>query len=233
MNIGISVLMPLYNGIEFLEESMPSVIHQTHKKWEIIIGINGHKKNSEIEQKAKHIVDKYNSQNIHDIRVIHYDTKGKANTLNKMIEDIKYDYVALLDVDDVWFPNKLEKQIPFLSSYDVVGTQCVYFGNMYGCPSIPFGDITSYDFFILNPVVNSSVIIHKKDAHWNDEFAVDDYDMWFRLKYEGKKFYNISDVLCKHRVYPQSAFNSKPGDWVGALKKKWRKIYEDKDLLPK
>lgn len=232
MDIGISVLMPLYNGIEFLEESLQSVVQQTHKKWEVIIGINGHNKDSEIERMANHIASKYYIANIYDIRIIHYDTKGKAHTLNKMIEDIKYDYVALLDVDDVWFSNKLEKQIPFLSSYDVVGTQCMYFGNMNGCPSIPFGDISSYDFFILNPVVNSSVIIHKDNANWNDEFA-DDYDMWLRLRYERKKFYNISDVLCKHRVYPQSAFNSKPGDWVENLRKKWLKVYDDNGLLPK
>jgi len=233
MTIGISVLMPLYNGIEFLEESLHSVILQTHKKWEVIIGINGHKEGSDIEQKAKQIVNMYNMDNEHDIRVIYYETKGKPFTLNKMIDDIKYDYVALLDVDDAWYPLKLEKQIPFLSRYDVVGTQCQYFGNMIGCPSIPFGDITEFDFFTLNPVVNSSVIIHKENAYWNDVFAVDDYDMWFRLKHEGKTFYNISDVLCKHRVYPQSSFNAVAGDFVGNVRTKWRMIYDDKGLLPK
>lgn len=233
MTIGITVLMPLYNGIEFLEESLHSVLLQTHKKWEVIIGINGHPEDSDIEKKAKQIVNKYNIDRKFDIKVIHYNTKGKPYTLNKMINDIKYDFVALLDVDDVWYPLKLEKQIPFLSTYDVVGTQCQYFGNMYGCPVIPLGDISSHDFFMLNPIVNSSVIIHKENAFWNDVFAVDDYDMWFRLKYEKKTFYNIPDVLCKHRVYPQSSFNAVAGDFVGNVREKWRKIYEDNGLLPK
>ena len=45
---GISVLIPLYNGIEFLEESINSVIKQTYKNWETIIGINGYNENSDI-----------------------------------------------------------------------------------------------------------------------------------------------------------------------------------------
>lgn len=223
MTIGISVLIPLYNGIEFLEESLNSVILQTHKKWEVIIGINGHNEGSDIEKKAKQIVNMYNMDNEHDIRVIYYETKGKPSTLNKMIGDIKYDFVALLDVDDVWYPLKLEKQIPFLSRYDVVGTQCQYFGNMSGSPSIPLGDITEFDFFSSNPMINSSIVIHKDNAYWNDEF-LDDYDMLFRLKNAGKTFYNLSDISCKHRVYKQSFFNSVPGDFAGVLRAKWQKI---------
>ena len=52
---GISILIPVYNGIEYLHESVYSVISQTHKKWEIIIGINGHEKNSEVEKKARYM----------------------------------------------------------------------------------------------------------------------------------------------------------------------------------
>ena len=44
----ISILIPIYNGIEFVEESVSSVIQQTFKEWELIIGINGHPKNSDI-----------------------------------------------------------------------------------------------------------------------------------------------------------------------------------------
>ncbi len=42
----ISILIPIYNGIEFIEQSIGSVLTQTYKDWEIIIGINGHEPNS-------------------------------------------------------------------------------------------------------------------------------------------------------------------------------------------
>ena len=49
----ISILMPIYNGHEFMRESIPSILQQTYKNWELIIGINGHEKNSVIYNDAK------------------------------------------------------------------------------------------------------------------------------------------------------------------------------------
>ena len=101
----VSVLIPLYNGIEFLDESISSVKYQTHKNWEIIIGINGHPENSNIYLQAKQY------QN-NKIRVLEFlSTKGKSQTLNEMIKYSKYDIICLLDVDDKWLPSKLEEQI--------------------------------------------------------------------------------------------------------------------------
>ena len=98
----VSILIPLYNGIEFLDESISSVKYQTHKNWEIIIGINGHPENSNIYLQAKQY------QN-NKIRVLEFlSTKGKSQTLNEMIKYSKYDIICLLDVDDKWLPSKLE-----------------------------------------------------------------------------------------------------------------------------
>ena len=54
-----------------------------------------------------------------------------------------------------------------MGGYDVVGTQCLYFGNYGGSPAIPVGDISQVDFFIFNPIINSSSVI-KKDLCWWD-----------------------------------------------------------------
>ena len=79
--MSVSILIPLYNGIEFLKECIESIKQQTYPYWEIIIGINGHPKNSNIYKQAK----KYEHT---QIKVIEYlDTRGKPQTLNKMIND--------------------------------------------------------------------------------------------------------------------------------------------------
>ena len=85
----------------------------------MIIGVNGWDKDSELFKKALKFQD-------YNIRVIHYNTKGKAETLKKMIKDAKYNLVNVLDADDLFLPTKLEKQIDFIkkSNYDVVG--CAY-----------------------------------------------------------------------------------------------------------
>ena len=135
--MSVSILIPLYNGIEFLKESIESVKRQTYPYWEIIIGINGHPKNSNIYIQAK----KY--EHI-QIKVIEYlDTRGKPQTLNKMINDCSYNLICLLDVDDKWLPKKLEEQIKVKKDYDVVGTLCQYFGSRQNIHNILFDIIIS------------------------------------------------------------------------------------------
>lgn len=89
----ISILMPIYNGIEFIHESVPSIIHQSFKDWELIIGINGHSKDSEVYKKAKEWQIKDDRIKVYDL----YTIKGKSNALNEMINCCKNDWISLLD----------------------------------------------------------------------------------------------------------------------------------------
>ena len=225
----ISILIPLYNGIEFLEQSLTSVISQTYKNWEVIIGINGHEPNSEIEKTTLDIVNKNNLGNIYKIRVVYYDSKGKPMTLNKMVVDSSYDYIAILDVDDIWLPEKLECQIPYIDKYDVVGTHCKYFGDLSHCPTIPFGDLSNFNFLNYNPIINSSAVIKKELANWDDEFfGLDDYSLWLKLAADNKKFFNIDKILCYHRIHNKSSFNVTNNNQVEELKNKWLNFYNEK-----
>ena len=190
----ISILIPIYNGIEFIEESVNSVLKQSYEKWEIIIGVNGHEENSEVYKIAK----KYEGDKIKVLDL--FMIKGKSNALNKMLSFTSYDYIALLDVDDIWLPSKLETQLSYLH-YDVIGTKCVYFGDLSGIiPNIS-----------VNPIINSSSIIRKEYCFWHGD-AVEDYDLWLRLRKQNKRFYNCEEVLVLHRIHTNSAFNTKNHD---------------------
>jgi glycosyltransferase involved in cell wall biosynthesis len=202
----ISVCVPIYNGIEFIDESVSSVIAQTYDKWELIIGVNGHPQNSQIFQRAK----QYESNRIKVLDL--YTIKGKSSALNEMIKHCSYDYVAILDVDDIWHPEKLHIQSKFFNSYDVIGSNCVYFGDLQGIvPSIPQLDISAFDFKLVDPIINSSSITRKKLCYWDENIysGVEDYDLWIRLRLQGCKFYNCPEILVKHRIHRESAFNSK------------------------
>jgi len=215
----ISILMPIYNGIEFLEQSLLSILKQTYKNWELIIGINGVPINSNIHLKAIEICEKYKFN--HDISVNFYDTKGKPATLNKMIKDTKYNFIALIDVDDLWICDKLQKQLPYLDIYDVIGTGCRYFGDTNHKPILPFGDLRYFNFFQFNPIINSSVILKKEIAEWNENEFLEDYDLWLKLFKENKKFYNIDEILVLHRIYSNSFFNGTNHLHLEKLKEKW------------
>ncbi len=196
--------MPIYNGIEFINESVSSVLEQTYDKWELLIGINGHPENSEIYKIAKAFEEKSNKIKVFDF----YNIKGKANTLNEMINYCQFDYVALLDVDDVWHPQKLETQTTWLGAYDVIGSNCIWIGDRPGIvPKIPQYDFSNFNFADLNPIINSSVILRKELCRWIEN-GVEDYDLWIRLRLKNKKFYNCPQILVKHRIHNASAFNS-------------------------
>jgi teichuronic acid biosynthesis glycosyltransferase TuaG len=211
----ISILMPIYNGVEFFKQSLLSIIYQTYTKWELLIGINGHPENSEVYKEVYRIVESFlliNPSLIDKIRIFDlYYIHGKSNTLNNLLPLCKYNYIALLDVDDIWLKNKLEIQSSFIDKYDIIGTHCIYFGDIQGIkPAIPLGDLTNFDFKKVNPIINSSVIIRKNLCNWDyTKDGVEDYDLWLKLKKENKTFYNCHDVLVWHRIHNSSAFNSK------------------------
>jgi glycosyltransferase involved in cell wall biosynthesis len=217
----ISILMPIYNGIEFINESVDSIINQTYKDWELIIGINGHPKDSYIYKIALDYSSKDNRIRVLDL----YNIKGKAKSLNEMLQYCNYSHIALLDVDDKWTDNKLTIQSQYLDKYDIVGSRFLYFGEAHGGPNIPTGDLSNFNFFNFNPMGNSSAIIRKELCYWDSEWdcGVEDYDMWLRLKHLGKKFYNCSEILMHHRIHKQSAFNAKGNsNHVPRLLEKWR-----------
>ena len=198
----ISILMPIYNGIEFLSDSLNSIKLQSFTDWELIIGINGHERNSQTFKEAR----KYINPKIKVLDL--YTLKSKSQALNQMINFCSYNWIALLDVDDIWNKVKLEFQVKYINNYDIIGTNCIWFGDRPGiCPNIPLGDISAFDFTTLNPIVNSSVLIKKELCFWN-ESHVEDYDLWLRLKKRNKAFYNCKEILVMHRIHSQSFYNS-------------------------
>lgn len=215
----ISVLMPIYNGSEFFEQSFNSILKQTFRSWELLIGVNGHESKSEIYQRIKLIVEEEERVKLFDFP----EFRSKSKTLNRLRDCAQNEILCLLDVDDYWDFNKLEKQISFMNKYDIVGTGCQYFGDKKGFPNIPYGEISPEIFQFVNPIINSSSMFLKKDALWREGIeGVEDYDMWLRLNKENKKFFNIKEILCYHRIHKDSAFNTKNNsDIEKKIKNNW------------
>ena len=202
--MSITILTPLYNGFEYFEECYKGIVNQTYGEWRWIIGINGHKDDTIYNELCKYT----------DLRIVvkKYDTIGKVATLNEMVKDTNTQYIAICDVDDIWFPKKLSIQRTFLIQnpiVDVFAAGCIYIGDHSGSPSLPHGLIDLDTLFKINPVVNSSVIMKRECAIWEDRFTgLDDYDMWFRLLIKGFLIFTIPEPLIYHRIHNGSAFNS-------------------------
>lgn len=222
--IGITVVIPFKNGIEYLEQAVTSVVKQTYSNWELDIGINGLPKDSDVIKEVHNIVNKFTDHK-HKINIKYYDIKGAPLTLNALAEDAKFDWVAFLDADDFWHQTKLEKQVKYTNEYDVIGSHCRYVGNLNFCPSIPLNDVSNHDIFEVNPLLHSSILIKKELVQFDDHFVYD-YNLWFKLYHQKKKFFNVPDILMYHRVHAESAYNNTNRNYLEELKTNWKDIFD-------
>lgn len=217
----ISVIVRLYNGIEYLEEAITSVLEQTFQDWDLYVGVNGHgETGGEIYQKACEIQARLGDKRI---KVVNYpQVRGGAEALNALVSDAIAPWVAILDADDKWHPQKLEAQYGYLGCHpdvDVIGTLCQYFGERGGSPIIPTGKIDNAAFREGNPMINSSVVIRKCLATFVDRFGLDDYDLWIRLSLQGSVFFNVPFMLTYHRLHSDSYFNASKRQDVEGLRR--------------
>ncbi len=107
----VSVIIPTYNRAHFLCEALDSALSQTFKDFEIIIVDDGSTDNT------KQVLEKYGSR----IYYIYQENKGRAEARNTGIRRAKGEHIAFLDDDDIWLPNKLEKQVFFLDARPDIG----------------------------------------------------------------------------------------------------------------
>lgn len=210
----VSVLIPVKNGIEYLTECVASVKHQTYTRWEIIIGINGYPEFSDVEAQARLCCPVTSGTNIH---VKWYPTIGVAATRRAMCRDAIYPIIAILDVDDTWLPDKLEKQMAVIDAgWDVVGTRCIYnvekghpcYHSMHNVvSSIAAGHLGHDKFKTQNHLINSSVVLRKHLCCWRD-VPLEDFDLWLFLDKINCRIVNLPDASVVHRLRLASAFNN-------------------------
>ena len=133
----VSIIINCYNGEDYLEESIKSVLSQTYKNWEIIFWDNQSKDNS-----AK-IFRSYNDKRFKYYYAPQHTSLYQAR--NEAIKKSSGEFIAFLDVDDFWENDKLELQIPLFKDLEV--------GVVYG------------NYFIYNQKLNTKKIFLKKNKY--------------------------------------------------------------------
>lgn len=113
MNNKVSVIIAVYNKANLLPRAIKSVINQTFQDFELIIIDDG-----SIDD-TKKIVNEFQKKD-QRIKYFYQENQGYASALNKGLSLAKGDYIAILDHDDEWLPEKLEKQIQIFEKYPSV-----------------------------------------------------------------------------------------------------------------
>ncbi len=207
----VSVLMTVYNGENFLDDSIPSILNQTFENFEFLIFNDG-----SIDQ-TKLILKKYSNLDSR-IRVFEgIKRMGIPKGRNFLVKRSSAKYVVWQDADDISLPQRIAKQYNFMEEHPQVGI-CGGYKEYFGATDQFIRTYYSYDkelrrrIFLYSPVDQPVAIIRKKafilvGGYDESLFAgVEDLDMSFRIG-QHFKFANIPEILIKYRESGNSSMH--------------------------
>ncbi len=204
----VSVVLPTYNYARYLPESVGSVLSQTYPHYEVIVVDDGSTDNT------KDVLNPF-MQRIKYIKL--EQNKGLPVARNTGIQSARGKYIAFIDADDFWLPEKLQTEIEYFDKQRNAGM--VYSkhvnidenGRVIDADvkkRLPSGNIFIQLFSEQNFVIASSVVVRKNVFETTglfDEQLVNcqDWDMWLRIAF----YFNIAGInktLVKYRHNPHS-----------------------------
>lgn len=225
--INISVIIPTYNRAKVLPRAIHSALNQTSPPFEVIVVDDGSTDNT------YEVLSRFGD----DIICIQQENGGPAKARNRGIENSTGNWIAFLDSDDEWLPEKLEKQVDLLKNTggNVAISNSVYF-------DIPDSSITTFskarfsdllfesdgsllDCFSLlveqNFIHLSSVIVNKScldsTGYFDETMKVaEDTDLWLRLSNQNL-FGIISEPLAQRDTLPDKLSGNKEKEYRGRI----------------
>lgn len=200
----ITILMSCFNCEETIDRAINSLFSQSYPNWILFLCDDGSSDNT------KEKILQYSIKYPEKIKVfLNEKNEGLTYSLNKMIKDVKTEYIARMDSDDVSIYSRLEKQISFLDSnpeFSFCGSYIDKFDeNGVYCTFKYIEKPQSKDFYWNSPYAHPTVMIKTKAilevfGYRDIEKTVrcEDYDLWFRLYEKGYKGYNIQEPLLQY-----------------------------------
>jgi teichuronic acid biosynthesis glycosyltransferase TuaG len=196
----ISVIIPFYNSKSYIDLTLRSILLQTYPINEIILIDDLSSDNT-----SGFIIDFFSFYNFTSYKIIYNDINlGPGECRNIGINFSKNSIIAFCDADDIWEPNKIEKQIYFLNEYPIVASSYIVksSNNSFREKIINLGGIYNYNNLIYNNyLAMSTVIINTKIIKKNDliftNVVHEDYLLWLSLfkKYKGLNVFVTNETL--------------------------------------
>ncbi len=203
----VTVLMPVYNGEQYLEESIDSIISQTFTDFEFIIVDDGS------TDKTPVILNRYTDARI--IKLRNPENLGMTNALNRGLLAAQGKFIARMDADDISLPERLAKQVAFMENNPQVGLCGTWIQLIDSDRSkdnilkLPTDDATlRCELLFDSPLAHPSVMFNRKQLFanqlaYNPSYQYcQDYDLWVRCSTHFA-LANIPEVLLNYRFHPK------------------------------
>ena len=227
----VSIIVPVYNSEAYLAQTIESVQQQTYPHWELLLVDDCSTDTSAA------MIEAYAAQDerIHYIRLS--ENSGAAIARNTGLAASKGRYIAYLDADDLWFPQKLERQLAFLTQNNVSFSCCAYEkieqdgSSLHKTVWMP--KTMNYHQLLKNTIIQTvGVIVDTKlidptllvmpDVRRGQDFAT-----WLQILRSGILFHGQPEVLAAYRRVSTSLSANK----FRAFKRTWH-IYRQVEQLP-
>ena len=226
----ISIILPAYNTQEvFLREAVESVLAQTYSAWELLVI------DDSTTAPVENIVKSYTDERIKYFR--NPQNLGMAASRNRGLELAAGEFIALLDHDDLWMPEKLEMQLKLIrnTNCNMVYSPVTFFGNKnYNSiiqHNVSFADlIMGHNIVSCSCVLIRSSLIHDFELKFSPcAVPADDYAMWIAIALYGGNIQCCPYYLVRYRSHADnvSAVNLVcyyPYEWIlpDITKKLWK-----------
>ncbi len=225
----VTVLMPAYNAEGYIEQAIQSVIDQTFTDWQLLV-IDDCSTDSTAE-----IVERM-AQSEPRIRLLRNpENMGVARTRNRGLDLCDGSYVALLDSDDLWYPEKLSKQVALAQATGAGIVYCSYglideTGKKI-CDDFIVPEKTDFSATLITSVISCSTALLDRQALGERRFPVgfyhEDYAFWLTLLRDGLTAAGNTEVLGAYRLLSGSRASNK----LCSAMNRWR-VYRKHLRLP-
>ena len=212
----ISVIIPTFNRAKLIKDAINSVIGQTYQNFELLIIDDGSTDNTS---------EVVNSIGDTRIKYIYQENTGVSRARNNGIENASGEYIAFLDSDDLWHPEKLEKQALVLDQnpdVDIVTNSSQYQTFLNDIIGIKYNRAKNQKEVISlmllyqdmvytgTPVLCVRKSIFEKSGMFDEEMRFcEDWDLFFRMALVGK-VYNIPEILTYVRSHTDNVTKTSP-----------------------
>jgi glycosyltransferase involved in cell wall biosynthesis len=227
MNSLVSIITPSYKSEKFISQTIESVLAQTYQNWEMVIvdDVSPDNSNEVIKQYVK---------NDNRIKLIKLEkNSGPAVARNRAIEEAQGRYIAFLDADDLWKPNKLEKQLAFMdanelalsySSYELIDEEGGSLGLFTTKEKVTYEDLLKTCSIGCLTAIYDTKPIGK--VYMPNIIKRQDYGLWLKILKKTNHAKGILEPLATYRILKNSVSSNK----FKAAYYVWR-LYRDVEKL--
>lgn len=218
----ISIIVPVYNAEKFIRETMDCVLAQTYPQWELLLVEDGSRDGS-VDVIEKYIKEKDDTR----VKLIcQPSNQGAAKARNRGVREAAGRYIAYLDADDLWPPEKLERELNFMkekeaafvfTGYEFADERGVGTGKIVRVPKT-----LNYRQALSNTTIFTTTVMFDTDKISKEllempDIKSEDTALWWKVLKQGYTAYGLNENLAEYRRAGKSLSSNK----LEALRRIW------------